>query len=60
MLHMIEHVFIPPSPWSGPSCGSSRRQGLDGHASLRIEPAHPRLHTPKRCGQRISAGDDSS
>ena len=28
--------------------GASRRQGLDGHASLRTEPAHPRLHTPKR------------
>src|SRR3954469_12766500 len=40
--------------------GAPRRKGLDGHASLRIEPAHPRLHTPKRCGQRISTGDDSS
>jgi hypothetical protein len=31
--------------------GASRRQGLDSHASLR---------TPKRCGQRISTGGDSS
>src|SRR5215217_6594093 len=40
--------------------GAPRRQGLDGHASLRIEPAHPRLRTPKRRGQRISTGSDSS
>src|SRR3712207_5103728 len=36
--------------------GAPRRQGLDGHASLPIEPAHPGLRTLKRCGQRISTG----